>query len=127
MAVTLVLWVNDFDKAVFFYTHQTELFTLDTDVDIGRGMRNALAFRCKEAPLRIQLHLATNPAMSALVDRQGGDYALLALPVEDCMRLYEALKRKGVQFTDEPVQLPYGCQATMIDPFGNKICLSQLY
>lgn len=44
---------------------------------------------------------------------------------DDCRRDYEALKEKGVEFTEEPTERFYGIDCGFRDPFGNAIRLTQ--
>ena len=50
----------------------------------------------------------------------------LFLTTEDCRRSYEELKARGVEFTEEPTERPYGIDAAFRDPSGNNIRLMQL-
>ena len=44
---------------------------------------------------------------------------------DDCRRDYEALKAKGVEFTEEPTEHFYGVDCGFRDPFGNQCRLTQ--
>jgi predicted enzyme related to lactoylglutathione lyase len=43
----------------------------------------------------------------------------------DCRKTYESLRAKGVEFTQEPVDQPYGIDVGLRDPFGNHIRIVQ--
>ena len=45
---------------------------------------------------------------------------------DDCRRTVEELTAKGVEFTDGPNEQPYGIDAGIRDPFGNKLRFVQL-
>ena len=47
------------------------------------------------------------------------------LQTDDCRGTYEELKGKGVEFTDEPTEQPYGIDAGIRDPFGNQMRIVQ--
>jgi len=49
----------------------------------------------------------------------------LIFDVDDCRATAEELKRKGVEFTQEPVEQFYGIDAGIRDPFGNQHRLVQ--
>ncbi|VTR97048.1 VOC family protein [Tuwongella immobilis] len=127
VGVAMTFWVDDYDKAINFYCEKTQLFTLVANTS-GPGLRNVvLEYNRPSAPFELVVHLATNAELSSLVGRQGGDRAIFVLPVDNCLDSYHRLQHSGVTFTGEPIQLPYGCQVTLIDPFGNKVCLSEMY
>jgi uncharacterized glyoxalase superfamily protein PhnB len=48
------------------------------------------------------------------------------LTTEDCQASYEELKARGVEFTEEPTQMPYGIDCGFRDPSGNSVRLTQL-
>lgn len=43
----------------------------------------------------------------------------------DCRKTYAELKAKGVEFTSEPAERPYGIEATFTDDSGNLFSLTQ--
>jgi uncharacterized glyoxalase superfamily protein PhnB len=43
----------------------------------------------------------------------------------DCQKTYEELSAKGVQFTQEPTERPYGVEAVFRDDSGNWWSLTQ--
>jgi uncharacterized glyoxalase superfamily protein PhnB len=43
----------------------------------------------------------------------------------DCRKTYEELLAKGVEFTQEPTEQPYGIDMGIRDPFGNHIRIVQ--
>ena len=48
------------------------------------------------------------------------------LTTEDCRATVAELKSRGVQFTEEPEDRPYGLDAGFRDPSGNNFRLTQL-
>ena len=44
---------------------------------------------------------------------------------DDCKATYEEMKARGVEFTEEPSERPYGIDAAFRDPSGNNIRLVQ--
>ena len=64
---------------------------------------------------------------SMLKDLMGrGVLGGLFFRVEDIDAAYEELKGKGVEFTQEPTQQPYGIDAGFRDPSGNQFRMAQL-
>jgi predicted enzyme related to lactoylglutathione lyase len=49
----------------------------------------------------------------------------LFLNTDDCRASYEELKARGVEFTEEPSERPYGIDAGFRDPSGNAFRLVQ--
>jgi hypothetical protein len=47
------------------------------------------------------------------------------LNTDDCRATYEALRAKGVEFTQEPTERFYGIDCGLRDPFGNAIRITQ--
>jgi predicted enzyme related to lactoylglutathione lyase len=48
------------------------------------------------------------------------------LTTDDVRSDYEELKGRGVEFTEEPEERPYGIDAGLRDPSGNSLRLTQL-
>jgi hypothetical protein len=48
------------------------------------------------------------------------------LTTEDCQASYEELKGRGVEFTEQPHEMPYGIDSGFRDPSGNSVRLTQL-
>ena len=47
------------------------------------------------------------------------------LTTDDCMKAYEEMSARGVEFTEKPTVQPYGVDAGFRDPSGNSIRLTQ--
>jgi predicted enzyme related to lactoylglutathione lyase len=45
----------------------------------------------------------------------------LFFSTDDCRATYKELKGRGVEFTEEPSERPYGIDAALRDPSGNSI------
>ena len=48
------------------------------------------------------------------------------LTTDDCMASFKELNGKGVEFTEEPEERPYGIDCGFRDPSGNSFRLSQV-
>lgn len=48
------------------------------------------------------------------------------LTTEDCQADYEALRARGVEFSEPPEERPYGIDSGFRDPSGNSIRLTQV-
>jgi predicted enzyme related to lactoylglutathione lyase len=49
----------------------------------------------------------------------------LFFATDDCRGDYKDLKSRGVEFTEEPSERPYGIDAGLRDPSGNQIRMVQ--
>jgi predicted enzyme related to lactoylglutathione lyase len=54
-----------------------------------------------------------------------GAAAGLFFSTDDCQASYEELKSRGVEFTQEPTEQPYGTDAGFRDPSGNQFRMAQ--
>jgi len=45
---------------------------------------------------------------------------------DDCQASYEELKKRGVEFAQEPTEQPYGIDAGFRDPSGNSFRMAQM-
>ncbi|HEX9999087.1 MAG TPA: helix-turn-helix domain-containing protein [Actinoplanes sp.] len=50
----------------------------------------------------------------------------LIFRTDDCQKTYETLVARGVEFTEEPTERPYGIDCGLRDPFGTHIRFTQL-
>jgi uncharacterized glyoxalase superfamily protein PhnB len=57
---------------------------------------------------------------------KGASGFTIGFTTNDCRKTYQALLAKGVEFTQEPVEQPYGIDIGIRDPFGNHIRIVQL-
>jgi predicted enzyme related to lactoylglutathione lyase len=48
------------------------------------------------------------------------------LSTDDCRASYEQLKARGVEFTEEPEERPYGIDSGFRDPSGNSLRLTEV-
>jgi catechol 2,3-dioxygenase-like lactoylglutathione lyase family enzyme len=55
-----------------------------------------------------------------------GAVGAVFLTTDDCRASYEELKARGVEFTEEPEDRPYGIDAGFRDPSGNNFRLTQV-
>lgn len=125
------IYVLDQDEALEFYVGKLG-FEVASDVDLG-FMRWLTVCLPGQNDRQLLLELPGPPAMSpetadqvrdSLTKGAGGGW--FALTVDDAYAAAEDLKAKGVDFTDEPSEKPYGVDFGVRDPFGNKIRIGSL-
>ncbi len=125
------IYVLDQDQAVDFYVGTLGL-EINTDQDLG-FMRFLTVNVPGEPDHQILLEKPGPPAMDpataeevrALLTkgRTGGN---LFFTTADARKAYNDLLAKGVEFTQEPTEQPYGIDFGLRDPFGNHIRVAQM-
>lgn len=125
------LFVLDQDKALDFYTN-TLGFDLVADIDFG-FVRWLTVCVPGDQGREILLEKPGPPAMdettaASVVDllTKGASGGWLSITTDDAQSVYETLRDRGVDTTDEPSQKPYGIDFGIRDPFGNAIRIGQM-
>ncbi|MFN8173202.1 MAG: VOC family protein [Candidatus Nanopelagicales bacterium] len=126
------LYVLDQDQALEFYVG-TLGFEVHSDVDLG-FMRWLTVCLPGQPEREILLEVPGPPALSPDVAAQvrdsltkGAAGGWISLTTDDAFAMADELRSKGVEFTDEPSQKPYGVDFGIRDPFGNKLRIGQLF
>ena len=124
------IYVLDQDEALDFYAGKLGLEVAD-DVDLG-FMRWLTVCVPGEPERKILLEKPGPPVMSEENAAQvrdsltKGNLGLaFILTTDDCRATFERLRSRGVEFTDEPTERPYGIDCGLRDPFGNNIRITQ--
>ena len=128
------LWVHDQDEALAFYTEKLG-FEVQTDATLPElGDFRWLTVSPAEQPdfAIVLMAIPGPPVMDEEVTNQvrslmaKGFAGTVFLTTEDCQASYEELKARGVEFTEEPEERPYGIDAGFRDPSGNSFRLIQV-
>ena len=125
------IFVFDQDKALDFYVGK---LGLEVSSDMNLGFMRWLTVRVPGDPGRdVLLELPGPPGMDEKTSAQvretvskGGSGFALGLTTSDCRKTYETLKARGVEFSEEPTEHPYGIDCGLRDPFGNHLRIVQL-
>ncbi|TME68858.1 MAG: VOC family protein [Chloroflexi bacterium] len=131
------VWVLDQNSAKKFYTEKLGFDVRDDTVMTNEYMPGTSGFRWltvgpKQQPdLRMLLAEPKPPmvdeeaakAIRALVAK--GAFGAGVLDTDDCRKTYEDLRKKGVQFLQEPADRPYGVEAVFRDDSGNWYSLTE--
>lgn len=124
------VYVLDQEEALAFYCG-TLGFEVTADVDLGfmRWLTIALP---SDPRHNIMLEVPGPPFANDEVAAQLRDLmtkgalgTAAILTTEDCRATYEELRAKGVEFTEEPTEQPYGIDCALRDPFGNHVRITQ--
>jgi uncharacterized glyoxalase superfamily protein PhnB len=128
------LWVHDQDEALKFYTEKLG-FEVRSDVTLPElgDFRWLTVSPSGQEDVSITLMAIPGPPV---MDEGTGEQVkeLMAkgfagavfLTTEDCRASYEELKARGVEFSEEPEERPYGIDAGFRDPSGNSFRLTQV-
>ena len=124
------IYVLDQDEALDFYVGKLGLEKKE-DVDLG-FMRWLTVNVPGDKSREVLLELPARPAMDDKTAAQVRDLVTkghaggnLFFTTDDCRKTYDELRAKGVEFTEEPTERPYGIDCALRDPFGNHIRFSQ--
>jgi catechol 2,3-dioxygenase-like lactoylglutathione lyase family enzyme len=127
------VWVHDQDEALAFYTEKLGL-ELREDVtvpemgnfrwlSVGVPGQDDVAIVLMAVPGPPVFEEETRAQIHALLAK--GASGGLFFTTDDVRGTYEELKGRGVEFTQEPTEQPYGLDAGLRDPSGNHFRMMQ--
>lgn len=124
------VWVLDQDAAKDFYINQLGC-ELTNDIVLDNGMR-WLTVRPQGSsgqelllmdPARSMLDAETAAQVRALVAKGALSPGVMA--TTDCRGDHDVLSARGVEFTQDPAERPYGIEAVLRDDSGNWFSFTQ--
>lgn len=126
------VYVLDQDQALDFYVGT---LGLEVAADVDLGFMRWLTVRVPGDDVReILLERPGPPSMDEATATQvrelltkGAVAGTLFLTTDDAQGTFETLRDRGVEFTDEPAERPYGIDFGIRDPFGNAIRIGQMF
>ena len=127
------VWVHDQEEALAFYTDKLGMEVRE-DVTVpemgnfrwltvGVPGQDDVALTLMTVPGPPVFDEETRSKLLDLVAR--GAAGGLFFNTDDCHGTYEELKGRGVEFTQEPTEQPYGVDAGFRDPSGNQFRMVQ--
>ena|SRR3978361_587521 len=127
------VWVHDQDEALAFYTEKLGMELRD-DVTVpemgnfrwltvGLPGNDDVALTLMTIPGAPMFEEETQEQLKSLLAK--GVLGGLFFTTDDCQGTYEELKARGVEFSQEPTQQPYGLDAGFRDSSGNHIRMMQ--
>ncbi len=124
----VTIYVRNQDDALKFYTEQLGL-EVRADVRFGPGARWLTVAPAGQTEIEILLQEPV-PAMhgeefARKISERVGQATTWVFFTDDCRAEYETLKGRGVTFTSEPQEQPYGVEAAFADLYGNPFSLLQ--
>jgi uncharacterized glyoxalase superfamily protein PhnB len=128
------LWVNDQDEALAFYTEKLGMeVRMDVTLpEMGNFRWLTVSPVGQEDVSIVLMAIPGPPAMDAETADQvrallaKGYAGTVFLTTDDCRASYEELLARGVEFTSEPEERPYGIDTGFRDPSGNHLRLAQV-
>jgi predicted enzyme related to lactoylglutathione lyase len=128
------LWVHDQDEALAFYTQKLgwEIRADVTLPEMGDFRWLAVGPAGQESVNVVLMAIPGQPVMddataAQVRDLMGKGFAgAVFLATDDVHADYEQLKARGVEFTEEPTEYPYGIDSGFRDPSGNHFRMAQL-
>ena len=131
---TTQLWVHDQDEALDFYTRKVGMELRDdvTVPELG-DFRWVTVGPANQPEISIVLMAIPGPPVmdedtaAQVRELMGKGFAgTVFLTTDDLQASFEELKARGVEFTEEPHEQPYGLDSAFRDPSGNSLRLAQL-
>jgi uncharacterized glyoxalase superfamily protein PhnB len=128
------LWVHDQDEALAFYTQKLGM-DVRTDVTLPElGNFRWLTVGPADQPdfAIVLMAIPGPPVMDADTAEQvrslmaKGFAGTVFLTTDNCQASYEELKARGVEFTEQPEERPYGIDSGFRDPSGNSLRLTEV-
>jgi catechol 2,3-dioxygenase-like lactoylglutathione lyase family enzyme len=121
------VWVHDQDEALAFYTDKLGM-ELREDITVPEmGNFRWLSVGIPGQEVSITLMAIPGPPVFEEETRKKiqellatGASGGLFFATDDAQGSYEELKDRGVEFTQEPTEQPYGIDAGLRDPSGNQ-------
>lgn len=114
----IALVVNDYDKAIEFYTQKLN-FNLIEDTVLSETKRWVLIAPNGSSECRLLLAKAVGEEQKSCVGNQTGVRVFLFLHTDNFERDYKEMKSKGIEFVRPPLKESYGTVAVFKDLYGN--------
>jgi predicted enzyme related to lactoylglutathione lyase len=120
----ITILVEDQEDAMKFYTEKLG-FRKCQDTMFGEGMRWVTVSSKNQPDLEITFVKADTGRKLKALGKQAGDHVFLTLETDNCIKDYEVMKAKGVEFMGKPEKHPYGTEVVFKDLYGNLFDLIQ--
>ena len=127
------LWVHDQDEALAFYTEKVgmEVRADVTVPELGNFRWLTVGWPGQDVSI-VLMAIPGPPVMDAETGEQvrslmaKGFAGTIFLTTDDVYASYEQLKGRGVDFSEQPEERPYGIDSAFRDPSGNSVRLTQV-
>jgi len=122
----IALIVEDYDKAIDFYTNKLHFTLIEDTYQPEQDKRWAVVAPPNSNGTTLLLARASKPEQEAFIGNQSGGRVFLFLSTDDFRRDYNDMVERGINFIREPTKADYGTVAVFEDLYGNLWDLIQL-
>jgi len=128
------LWVHDQEVALKYWTEKVGM-EVRQDVslpELGDFRWLTVGPRGQDDVSIVLMAVPGAPVMDETTRKQvldvvaKGFAGTVFLTTDNCQASYDEMKSRGVEFTEEPHEMPYGVDCGFRDPSGNSVRLTQL-
>ena len=125
-------WVHDQDEALAFYTKKLGMEVRE-DVTIAEmgNYRWLTVGPTSQPDVSLILTVPGPPVIDGELAKRLSDFIAQGVigsyhfATDDCQATFLELQERGVEFTMEPTEMPYGIDAQFHDPSGNMLRFTQ--
>jgi len=125
--VHIALVVQDYDKAIEFYTKKLHFTLVEDTYQPEQDKRWVVVSPPGSSGTTILLARASKPEQVPFIGDQAGGRVFLFLGTDDFWRDYHEMLEKGIEFVREPKEQSYGIVAVFKDLYGNLWDLVQFH
>jgi len=122
----IALIVEDYDKAIDFYTNKLHFTLIEDTYQPEQDKRWVVVAPPNSNGTTLLLARASKPEQEAFIGNQSGGRVFLFLSTDDFRRDYNDMVERGINFIREPKKADYGTVAVFEDLYGNLWDLVQL-
>ena len=115
----IALIVEDYDKAIDFYTNKLHFTLIEDTYQPEQDKRWVVVAPPNSNGTTLLLARASKPEQQAFIGNQSGGRVFLFLSTDDFRRDYNDMVERGINFIREPKKADYGTVAVFEDLYGN--------
>ena len=115
----IALIVEDYDKAIDFYTNKLHFTLIEDTYQPEQDKRWVVVAPPNSNGTTLLLARASKPEQEAFIGNQSGGRVFLFLSTDDFRRDYNDMVERGINFIREPKKADYGTVAVFEDLYGN--------
>lgn len=115
----VALVVREYDEAIAFFTGKLNFTLVEDTYQPEQDKRWVVVAPPGSTGTTLLLARASTPHQAEFIGNQSGGRVFLFLSTDDFWRDYERMVSRGIRFTREPAEQPYGTVAVFEDLYGN--------